>query len=155
MNNSDYHQIQAKLNRGIKVLSFAVVALLAMIAFNIVVSVFRLPISFDPIRVILPDILLNYGLMALSGGEIGLGIVFMAVFLIIIGVLVLFLINVFKAKAWAFLWSAFYCLLEIPFLIIVRNFYAVGVHLLLGILLIYGMRLCLVSRQIDKRMWSF
>lgn len=155
MNNNDYQILKQKFNRRIMIASYSLAVIIAMVVYNAISTIFRLPYDIQAIRIIIPDILFNYGFNAIKNGETSIGITLIIAFAITLALLVLLVIYALKHKRWAFGWAVFFAFADMPLLIIVRNWQALIVHVACIAILIFGFKMCGSILQLDKRMWSF
>ena len=155
MNNNDYQILKQKFNTRILIAAYSLVAILAMILYNAIATVFRIPYDIQAIRIIIPDILFNYGFNAIKNGETSIGITLIIAFAFALALLILLILYAFKHRRWAFGWAVFFALADMPLLIIVKNWQAIILHVVCIAILIFGFKMCGSIVQLDKRMWSF
>jgi hypothetical protein len=155
MNNNDYQILKQKFNRRIIMASYSLVGIVAMILYNAIATIFRIPYDVQAIRIIIPDILFNYGFNAIKNGEISIGVTLIIAFALTLALLVLLIAYAFKHRRWAFGWAVFFAFADIPLLIIVKNWQSIIVHIICIAILIFGFKMCGSIVQLDKRMWSF
>lgn len=155
MNNSDYQSLKKRYNKIIRLLSYFLFIVIAMVLVNAAITVLKLPYDIAAIRIIIPDILFNYGFNAIKNGEVTLSIVLLLGFVIILAALILFAVYAHKNRRWAFAWMALFIFAELPLLIIVHNWQSIIVHIILIIICACGVHMCGASTQLDRKMWTF
>jgi hypothetical protein len=126
-----------------------------MVLTNASFTILKIPYDIDAIRIIIPDIMFNYGFYALKNNETVFGIVLLAGFAVILALLILLGVYAIKKRRWAFGWMALYIFADVPLLILVRNWQAIIVHAVLFAICLYGVHICGVREQLEKRMWTF
>ena len=155
MNNNDYQSLKQRYNKRIKLVSYFLFIIVAMVLVNAAITVLKLPYDIAAIRIIIPDILFNYGFNAIKNGELTLSIVLLLGFVIILAALILFAVFAYKHRRWAFGWMALFVLAELPLLIIVHNWQSILVHIALIVICVCGVHMCGASMQLDRKMWTF
>ncbi|NMC55767.1 MAG: hypothetical protein GYA50_00900 [Eubacteriaceae bacterium] len=155
MNNSDYQSLKQRYNKRIRLLSYFLFITVAMVLANAAITILRIPYDIAAIRIIIPDIMFNYGFNALKNSEMTLAIVLLVGFAIILAVLIIFSVYAHKNRRWAFGWMALFAFAELPLLIIVQNWQSILVHIALIVICIIGGHMCGASTQLDRKMWTF
>lgn len=155
MNNSDYQSLKQRYNKRIKLLSYFLFIVIAMVLVNAVITVLKIPYDIAAIRIIIPDILFNYGFNAIKNGEVTLSIVLLLGFVVILAATILFAVYAHKHRRWAFGWMALFLFAELPLIIIIHNWQSILVHIALIVVCAIGVHMCGASTQLDRKMWTF
>ncbi|MEL7569099.1 MAG: hypothetical protein AAGU14_00910 [Eubacteriaceae bacterium] len=155
MNNSDYQSLKQRYNKRIRLLSYFLFIVVAMVVANAAITILRIPYDIAAIRIIIPDIMFNYGFNALKNSEMTYAIVLLLGFVIVLAALIIFAVYAHKNRRWAFGWMTLFVFAELPLLIIVQNWQAILVHIALIIICAIGVHMCGASMQLDRKMWTF